>query len=36
MDPVRQEVAARQEEYLYSTAVNYAGGKGLLEVIVAD
>ena len=27
----RQEVVARQEEYLYSSAVNYAGGKGLLE-----
>lgn len=35
-NPVRQEVVARQEEYLYSSAVDYAGGKGLLEVIVAD
>lgn len=33
-NPVRQEVVARQEEYLYSSAVDYAGGKGLLEVIV--
>ena len=30
--PVRQELVARQEEYLYSSAVDYAGGKGLLEL----
>lgn len=35
-NPVRQEMVARQEEYLYSSAVDYAGGKGLLEVIVSD
>lgn len=35
-NPVKQEVVARQEEYLYSSAVDYVGGKGLLEVIVAD
>lgn len=35
-NPVRQEVVARQEEYLYSSAVDYAGGKGLIDVIVLD
>nr|WP_294476589.1 transposase [uncultured Bacteroides sp.] len=35
-NPVRQEVVARQEEYRYSSAVDYAGGKGLLEAIVHD
>lgn len=35
-NPVRQEVVARQEEYLYSSAVDYTGGKGLIDVIVAD
>lgn len=33
-NPVRQETVARPEEYLYSSAVDYAGGKGLLEVII--
>lgn len=32
-NPVRQEIVAQPEEYLYSSAVNYAGEKGLLEVI---
>lgn len=35
-NPVRQEIVARQEEYLYSSAVDYAGGKGLLKVIITD
>lgn len=34
-NPVRQEIVARPEEYLYSSAVNYAGEKGMLEVVVA-
>lgn len=33
-NPVRQEIVSRQEEYLYSSAIDYAGGKGLLDVIV--
>jgi putative transposase len=33
-NPVRQEIVVRQEEYLYSSAVDYAGGKGLLPVII--
>jgi len=33
-NPVKQEIVARQEDYLYSSAVSYAGDKGLLEVIV--
>lgn len=32
MNPVRQEIVCRPEEYLYSSAVNYAGEKGLLDV----
>jgi len=35
-NPVRQEIVARQEEYLYSSAVDYAGGKGMLNVDIAD
>lgn len=33
-NPVRQEIVATQEEYLYSSAIDYAGGKGVLEVMV--
>ncbi|MCD8093421.1 MAG: transposase [Bacteroides sp.] len=34
-NPVRQEIVSRPEEYLYSSAKNYAGEKGALEVIVS-
>ena len=34
--PVRQEIVARAEDYLYSSARNYAGMDGLLKVIVAQ
>ena len=34
-NPVRQEIVARAEDYLYSSARNYAGMDGLLKVIVA-
>lgn len=34
LNPVRQEIVKRPEEYLYSSACNYAGEKGLLEVFV--
>lgn len=33
-NPVRQEIVAHQEDYFYSSAVDYAGGKGLLDVII--
>lgn len=33
-NPIRQEIVSRQEEYLYSSALDYAGGKGLLNIIV--
>ena len=33
-NPVRQEFVSRPEDYLYSSARNYAGMKGLLDVIV--
>ena len=33
-NPVKQEIVERPEEYLYSSARDYCGGEGLLEVIV--
>jgi REP element-mobilizing transposase RayT len=33
-NPVRQEIVQRPEESLYSSARDYCGNKGLLEVIV--
>jgi REP element-mobilizing transposase RayT len=35
-NPVRQEIVAKAEDYLYSSARNYAGMDGLLKVIVAQ
>ena len=34
-NPVKQEIVERAEDYLYSSARNYAGLDGLLKVIVA-
>ena len=34
-NPVAQEIVSRPEDYLYSSAMDYAGEKGLIEVIVA-
>ena len=34
-NPVKQETVAQPEEYLYSSAVDYAGGKGLLKITFA-
>ena len=34
MNPVRQEIVAKPEDYLYSSAVDYAGGHGMLEHVV--
>ena len=34
MNPVRQEIVARPEDYLYSSARNYCGMKGCIDVIV--
>ena len=31
-NPVRAEIVARPEDYLYSSAMDYAGEKGLLKV----
>ena len=33
-NPVRQEIVARAEDYLYSSACDYCGEKGLVDVIV--
>ena len=35
-NPVRQEIVTHQKDYLYSSAIDYAGNKGLLDVIVSD
>lgn len=36
LNPVRQEFVSRPEDYLYSSAVNYAGGEGLLKIMYLD
>ncbi len=33
-NPVRAELVNRAEDYRYSSAIDYAGGKGLLDVTV--
>lgn len=33
-NPVKAELVSRPEDYRYSSAIDYAGGKGLLEVTV--
>jgi hypothetical protein len=32
-NPVRAEIAANPEEYLYSFARNYSGEKGLIDIV---
>ena len=34
-NPVKSEIVNRAEDYRYSSAIDYAEGKGLLEVVVA-
>lgn len=34
MNPVRQEIVERPEQYLYSSACNYCGEKGLIDVTI--
>lgn len=36
LNPVRQEIVNQPQDYLYSSAVNYAGGKGLLNLMYLD
>ena len=31
-NPVKQEIVTQPEDYLYSSAIDYAGGKGLIEI----
>jgi hypothetical protein len=31
---VRAEIVNRPEDYRYSSAIDYAGGKGLLDVMI--
>lgn len=35
-NPVKQEIVSRQEDYQYSSAIDYAGGKGLLNITIVD
>ncbi|WP_181309095.1 transposase, partial [Rufibacter sp. XAAS-G3-1] len=35
-NPVRAEIVQEPEQYVYSSAVDYAGGKGLLKVILVE
>ncbi|MFL5731535.1 MAG: REP-associated tyrosine transposase [Cytophagaceae bacterium] len=35
-NPVESRIVDEPEYYIYSSAINYAGGKGLLEVIIAE
>ncbi|MBS2098525.1 hypothetical protein [Carboxylicivirga linearis] len=32
-NPVKAEWVANAEDYLYGSAINYSGGKGLLDVV---
>ena len=34
MNPVRREIVSEPEHYKYSSAIDYAGGKGILDVVV--
>ena len=34
MNPVEEGLVFRPEDYVYSSAANYAGEKGLLDIIV--
>ena len=36
LNPVRQEIVSRPEDYLYSSVVNYSGGEGLLKIMFLD
>jgi putative transposase len=35
-NPVRQMIVANPEDYIFSSAVSYAGGKGLVDIILLD
>jgi len=35
-NPVKAEIVARPEDYLYSSALDYSGEKGLLEVVLIE
>lgn len=36
LNPVRQEIVNHPEDYLYSSALNYAGGEGVLKIVYLD
>ena len=33
-NPVKAEIVNREEDYKYSSAIDWAGGRGLLEVTI--
>jgi len=35
-NPIKAEIVANPEDYLYSSALNYAGDLGLIEVVLVD
>lgn len=35
-NPVRAQIVSEPEHYVYSSAINYAGGKGLIDVILLN
>jgi len=35
-NPVEERIVYRPEDYIYSSAIDYAGGKDLLDVIMIE
>ena len=35
-NPVRREIVTSPEQYKYSSAIDYSGGKGILDIIIID
>jgi len=35
-NPVEAGLVFRAEDYVYSSAIDYAGGKGMLDIILID
>lgn len=35
-NPVKAGYVANPEDYMYSSAIDYAGGKGFLEVVILE
>jgi len=35
-NPVKERLVFKPEQYVYSSAIDYAGGKGLLDIILIE